>query len=269
MSRTYQEFKDYLVDFLWKKGDQTLIANLDALIRAADNELNRDLRIERRHKSAVVYVDTLRTALPEDYHSMRKVVGYEPNLGEFKYVDPATLQTMRNRGPNDQMAFYSIEDRFIMFAWPLKDTRKTEGPTPPINPQPGDLWYRTTINPGLYTWYEDPTSSQWVQLSADRAASVQSDATSLTVIVDYTCKMPNYKATDQSWVEDEFGDLYTYAVLKQCAPFLREDERLPNWVNLYSTALMSAIEDSEFNQKQGVYAAKPLPRQASVSRRRR
>lgn len=269
MSRTYQEFKDYLVTFLWKKGDQQLIANLDALIRAGEHKLNRDLRIERRHKSRIIYVDTAMTALPADYHSMRKVTGYEPSLGEFKYADPATIQTHRNRNPNCKTQLYSIEDNYLLLAWPLRDGRKTEGPTPPLDPEPGDLWYRTTVNPGLYTWYVDGDTGQWVQLSTDKTVTADGSTAALLLNVSYTAKVPDYKTEDSSWLEDEFSDLYTYAVLIQTAPFLREDERLPNWVNMYNTELTSAIEDSEFNRKHGVYGPKPLPRQAGGLRRRR
>jgi hypothetical protein len=38
------------------------------------------------------------------------------------------------------------------------------GDTPPANPQDGQLWYRTTVTPGLYMWYTDTTSSQWIQV---------------------------------------------------------------------------------------------------------
>ena len=38
------------------------------------------------------------------------------------------------------------------------------GPNPPAAPQAGQLWYRTEPNPGLYMYYTDSTSSQWVQV---------------------------------------------------------------------------------------------------------
>lgn len=93
-------------------------------------------------------------------------------------------------------------------------------------------------------------------------------ATPRTVIIDYRRTIPDYQTTDTSWLADEFLDLYTYTVLKHSAPFLREDSRIATWAGLAVDALESAIDDSEMNKTRGVNASKPLPRQASVTRRR-
>ena len=41
----------------------------------------------------------------------------------------------------------------------------TNSDTPPANPDEGDLWYNT-VSGGLYVYYTDPTSSQWVGVAA-------------------------------------------------------------------------------------------------------
>jgi hypothetical protein len=40
----------------------------------------------------------------------------------------------------------------------------TVSATPPEDPQQGDLWF-DSADATLYLWYEDETSSQWVQIS--------------------------------------------------------------------------------------------------------
>jgi hypothetical protein len=89
-----------------------------------------------------------------------------------------------------------------------------------------------------------------------------------TVIVDYYRRIPDYAATDTSWVADGFLDVYTYCVLMQCAPFIREDERLQVWAASYQASMQSALEESQFYRARGISAGKPLPRQAGINRRR-
>ena len=39
------------------------------------------------------------------------------------------------------------------------------GPTPPTTPKMGSLWYRDVAPVGLFMYYTDPDSSQWIQLA--------------------------------------------------------------------------------------------------------
>jgi hypothetical protein len=39
--------------------------------------------------------------------------------------------------------------------------------TPPTDPQPGQLWF-DSLDPQLYIWYDDPSSSQWVITTSDK-----------------------------------------------------------------------------------------------------
>lgn len=90
----------------------------------------------------------------------------------------------------------------------------------------------------------------------------------IELIITYKQGIPDYKTDDSSWVSDEYLNIYTYCVLKQSGMFLREDERLPNWVILYQDALDKAIDDSAHNRQRGVYSSKQLPRVAGIRRRR-
>lgn len=267
---TYAEFKAFVITFLWKANDAQLIANLDNLIRMAEHELNTTLHVEERHTSTGLYVDNLQMPLPSDYHSMKHVTDIEDQIGEFKYVPPSDLRVMRQQSNlNRWLPFYSIEGRYLLFSGPTQNVDTTTGDAPPANPKPGDLWFRTTGAVGLYVWQVDADSSQWVQLTAEDSVRDDGSYSNINVNLDYVRKMPDFAATDTSWLADYYLNVYVYSVLKQCAPFLREDERIATWMNTLTEALMAANDDSAFNKTRGVPAPMPLPRQAGINRRRR
>jgi len=90
----------------------------------------------------------------------------------------------------------------------------------------------------------------------------------ICVIITYAGKVPIFKLSDQSWVADNHLDLYTYAVLKHAGVFLREDERMPLWMNLYNETIEAVNDNYAFNQSLGVGAQVPLPYPASPTRKR-
>lgn len=97
----------------------------------------------------------------------------------------------------------------------------------------------------------------------------ESDPGDLTL--HYRASIPDYQTDDASWVEDEFFDLYTYAVLIQTAPFLREDERLPVWERRYVGALTSSVDESKRHIEHGgsprhLQPHHPIPRRKSRRR---
>lgn len=215
----YQEFKDHLITFLWKTGDQQLIDSLDNLIAMADAELRTSLRVSDRETSITITTSDLQTPLPDDYHSMRGIACTDPtlNLREFTYMSPSALMAQYSvSNTNFWRANYSLQDKLLILLGPTTGEVKDE----------------------------------------------------IELLITYKQAVPNYKVADTSWVADEYLNIYTYCVLKQSSMFLREDERLPNWVILHQTALDLAIEDSEHNRQIGVYASKQLPRQAGIHRRR-
>jgi hypothetical protein len=190
--------------------------------------------------------------------------------GEFKYVTPTKLTELRSIYKNRSwLPYYSLEGSDILLTGPTTDSRQSTGPIPPSSPNEGHLWSRTGSSPGLYVWHVDPTSSQWVQLTAEQAVDATASTSSINLVLDYHREIPDYKAVDASWVEDEYFDLYLYTVCKHAAPYLREDVRLPTWLGLQVDALDSANEESAFYQERAIPQERPLPRQAGISRRRR
>jgi len=90
-----------------------------------------------------------------------------------------------------------------------------------------------------------------------------------TAVVHYYAKVPDFATNDASWVEQDYLDIYTYAVLKQAGAFLREDERVPLWESNLGTSVAQAVDDSEFNKIRPQMAYQQLPRNPSATRRRR
>ena len=69
--------------------------------------------------------------------------------------------------------------------------------------------------------------------------------------VTYRRTIPSFATTDSSWLEEDYLDLYTYAVLKHTATFLREDDRVQVWVMLFNDALTSTIEEDLWTKQYG------------------
>ncbi len=114
---TYQEFKDYLVSYLWKTGDQQLINNLDTLIRAANAELNRTLKVEARYTSITFPAISNNITLPSDYHSIRSLVDALGYYGEFRYVTQPHLRAI-NHNTSFWPQVYSLQNNVLLLAGP-------------------------------------------------------------------------------------------------------------------------------------------------------
>lgn len=71
----------------------------------------------------------------------------------------------------------------------------------------------------------------------------------------YYRRVPDFQATDESWLADKFFNVYLYCVLKHTAPFLREDERVGTWVNFFNEAFDTAMEENAHDVK---YAGSPI-----------
>lgn len=71
----------------------------------------------------------------------------------------------------------------------------------------------------------------------------------------YRSAVPDYATEDASWLADDYLDLYTYTVLSHCAPFLREDERIPVWKGEKQDALLSTLDE---DKRQVRYGGSPL-----------
>lgn len=81
-----------------------------------------------------------------------------------------------------------------------------------------------------------------------------SDPVPRTVTLTYYAKVPDFAATNSSWLADEYLDLYTYAVLRHTPAYLKDDERLALWKNEYDETLASVVA-AEAGRR---YAGSPL-----------
>jgi len=61
----------------------------------------------------------------------------------------------------------------------------------------------------------------------------------------FRASIPDFAVTDTSWLADNYLDLYVYTVLSHTAPFLREDERIPVWMEAKADAIGSAIMEDK------------------------
>ena len=75
------------------------------------------------------------------------------------------------------------------------------------------------------------------------------------LVLTYYAKLPHFKDLGgSSWLADEYLDLYTYAVLRHTASYLKDDERVILWQNEYAEAL-TAVMEAEVRSR---YAGSPL-----------
>lgn len=72
--------------------------------------------------------------------------------------------------------------------------------------------------------------------------------------LSYYARVPDFEEADSSWLADEYLDLYTYAVLRHTASYLRDDERVALWQNEYAETLNSVMAE-EVNRR---FAGSPM-----------
>lgn len=185
----YASFKAFLVTFLWRDGDTVLVANLDSLIKMANAELNRVLKVEDRTITATTPATDTTVTTPEDYREMRSLAMV--GVGPMTYLSP------------------------------LEFSR------------------RDTANAGRQRLPIFTVSNNLILLSGDFSVA---DPVDLSMV--YYANIPDFAVTDESWVADNYLDVYAYCALKHAAPFLREDDRLPLWSNLYKEALQVALDEN-------------------------
>jgi len=59
----------------------------------------------------------------------------------------------------------------------------------------------------------------------------------------YYRAIPSFQLTDASWLADLHLDLFAYCALSHAGRFVRDDDRVPGWVEAYQGALASAITE--------------------------
>lgn len=196
--QTYSEFKDYVLDFCWRKNDVDLVANLDKIIRMADNELNRKLNVQRRELALTIAPETEDYALPADFRQVKSLTNLQTTRAArttpMRVTSFAEIQRLRAV----TLSRY-VEPYYYVQRGPTQNTLFLVGPFSAENPGSLSLLYRTNV--------------------------------------------PDYQTADSSWVEQDYLDLYVYAVLKQVGVWLREDERIQQYAGLMMDALDSALEE--------------------------
>ena len=104
---------------------------------------------------------------------------------------------------------------------------------------------RANVSGGVYPYYNVDRQAGTFLLrlvAPDLSVSNPADMT-----LAYRIGIPNYAVADISWLEDEYLNLYLNTVLKHCALFLREDERLNLYAGLQKEAFGIADEDDKHN----------------------
>lgn len=115
---TYQEFKSFLVTFLWRDGDTVLIANLDSLITMATSELNRVFKVEDRTVTADAPATDNVVTTPINYREMRSLsmVG----VGPMTYLSPLEFsrQNVANGG-QQRLPIFTVSNNLILLSGPF------------------------------------------------------------------------------------------------------------------------------------------------------
>ena len=78
MAQTYTEFKQSILDTLWRQNDTDLANNMDRIIRMAEKELERGLTIQRREQSLVIAPEIENYVLPTDFKHIISLVNLQP-----------------------------------------------------------------------------------------------------------------------------------------------------------------------------------------------
>lgn len=213
----YDEFKAFLVTYLWKDGDQVLIDNLDRLIEMGHASLRVDLRLRDQLELRTESLTTDTTAL-SPFHYVRNLSSETD--GEFKWVEPTQLTELRAAFPNKVTPVYSIFNNLIQLSGPFADLQAAGEP------------YSVSIS-------------------------------GYTDIPDFA-----QVGIETSFMADNYLDLYVYAVLQHAAGFLREDERVAQWKQLYNEGVQRVTNNDMMFGQRGKPRSMALPYPASPTRNR-
>jgi hypothetical protein len=194
--------------------------NLDTLIKLAENELRSKTGDWQKRQQSIVIAPT-----SEDYDLSTYVPG-------FSSVQSLTENTARG--------YY-------------------EGKRPRTFSQvsPAQIYSARANHPGqtlsVYA-VESVHETVYLRLVADYSADNPGD---LTLV--YRGGVPDYEATDSSWMADEYGDLLLYTILKHCAVFVREEDRIELFASLAESAFIVADQDDKHNKAFGGSPLKMQP----------
>ena len=105
-----------------------------------------------------------------------------------------------------------------------------------------------TLSVNVYPYYciDRDATKRYLRLIGPFSVANPGDLTLM-----YRASLPDYSATDASWLEDEYLNLYENCVAKHAAMFVREDERIRLYKELFDEAWLTADGDDKHNLQFG------------------
>ena len=187
MAKTYDEWKDWLIVFLWKDGDSVLLTRLDELTVMAETELSRKLDIENREKQLTLTgpgTNDNIIPLPADFKQM---IALNTDRFEYKRITEGQIdKSSQINVSNEEQPFYSTIGKNLHVSQTYKDTdtyefrmvyRTTMGSykvddVSILEDQYLDLFTYTTLKHTAPFLREDERVALWTGLANDALTSV-------------------------------------------------------------------------------------------------
>jgi len=115
MTLSYDEFKAYVTETLWRTSDTVFASNLDQLILDAEARMSRDLRIEDNTQIVNATITKTTYDLPLDYAEI-KSVSFLPK-GAASYITPQDFaaRNTKNEGNTETPPYYTIHFKQLHF----------------------------------------------------------------------------------------------------------------------------------------------------------
>lgn len=220
---TYSQFKTFLLDSLWRANDTVLSNNLDTIIGNADNELRALTADWQRRKQSQVITPT-----GEDFDVAFNVPGFE------------SIVSLTDNSPR---GYYQGHQSKTFSQVPVAEVYAARANYPG----------KTVAIYALDTEY----GYAKLRLVNDYSANDPGD---LTLV--YLGGVPDYSSADASWMQSEYGGLYLNTVLKHCAMFVREDDRVQLYKGLADEAFNIADMEDKHRKQFGGSPLKMKPHHA-------
>lgn len=186
----YSEFKSYLITHLWKNGDQSVIDALDLIIKTAEDELNRDFKMEDRVVMAKLTTENTTIPLPADYRELRHLLPMVGN-NSYEYVIPAEYAESRNRGTTKSNQFTVVNNTIVLVeggavgkplevqCWYYRNVPRFKDLVPPATSWMAedyfDVYLYTVLKHTAPFLREDERLATWASLGGDAMLSAQNE----------------------------------------------------------------------------------------------
>jgi hypothetical protein len=157
MAMTYDNFKSFVYDFVWRQNDTDLANNMDNIIRMANAELNRKLDIQAREKAAILTPNNENPDLPDDFYQLISLSNLQPERqrkgGEMRLTSKSHIYDLRER----TNSMYIEPVYYVTRGENLGGFLYLVGPFSASNPGSFNLTYREGV-PDYQT-----TDSSWLE----------------------------------------------------------------------------------------------------------